>query len=369
MNNFINIILIVYSILGALICVGFYKNIQKQKKQSNEISDSISLSDLIVLIPFRDEEARIISLINSINNLTSYPKIFLFIDDHSSDNSSSIIQQINNTINYEIIHLPQYLSGKKSAIRYGIEHMKSEYYITWDADIKVNRFYFNEIEKLLKIDLYILPVKMKGNNIKEQYFESDFAIANAINTSVNGWYRPFLANGANLLFKKKSFDEIDSFKDHAHISSGDDLFLLKDFRIHQKRIQLISSEILTVETESPKNWKDFIQQRLRWIGKSTQIGDMLSNCLAILSLIFNMTFWLVFLYFLIEARFFDLFYSIVLKSCIDLLVYFYYFNLLNQLKTWFMLPFFSLIQPLYLFVLTICYRMNVKWKGRNIYVK
>lgn len=370
MNNFIYILYSIYSSFGIGILIGYYLQKKKEKNQYLSKAETIDLNKLVVIIPFRNEESNLDKLIQSIENLSTFPLNFLFVNDHSSDNSIDKIKQLSSKIQYEILSLPQTKQGKKEAIRLGINHQKSDYNLTWDADIEVHSTYFNKLALLPTSDLYILPIKMIGNSFKENYFESDHAIANAINTSISGWNRPFIASGANLLFNQDSFFKVDQFNSHSHLASGDDLFLLRDFRNNKKAINLITDRDLTVNTDAPNSIKEFIHQRLRWIGKGKKVNDQLSNSLALLSLTFNLVFIFLFVYFLALLNWQTTFLLFGLKSFIDLNVYLPYFIKIKRLKTWIALPLYSLIQPLYLIALSVLiFVYQPKWKNRKISIR
>ena len=364
MNNYIYILFSIYSLLGITILFGYAFQIKKEEKYTFE--KHIDINELIVIIPFRNEELRIKKLIDCINNLTLIPRKFIFVNDHSEDNSIKIINNLNSTIPYEIINLASSFKGKKAAIRHAISHQESEYNLTWDADISLESSYFEYVKKIQKKDLHILPVIMKGADFQGNYFESDYSIANAINSSVSGWKRPFLASGANLLFNQKTFIETDNYSSHSHIPSGDDMFLLRDFRLKNKEIELIGSKNLAVITESPQTISEFLQQRLRWIKKGPEVNDNLSNSLAILSLIFNLCFISNYTYLLFQKEWKLFLICFGIKSTIDLLVYLPYFYKIRRLKTWIELPLFALIQPFYLstlLVMMLFYKPS--WKGRK----
>ena len=350
--------------MGIAILFGYAFQIKKEEKDT--FKKYIDINELIVIIPFRNEELRIKNLIDCINNLTLIPRKFIFVNDHSEDNSIDIINNLKTNIPFEIINLTNSLKGKKAAIRYAIKYQESEYNLTWDADISFEPSYFEYVKKIQKKDLHILPVIMKGVDFQGNYFESDYSIANAINTSVSGWKRPFLASGANLLFNQKTFIETDNYSSHSHIPSGDDMFLLRDFRLNNKEIELISSKNLAVTTETPQSISEFFQQRLRWINKNPEINDQLSNSLAILSLIFNLSFISTYTYLLFQKEWKLFFIYFGIKSIIDLIVYLPYFIRTRRLKTWIELPLFSLIQPFYLsilFAMMLFYKPS--WKGRK----
>ncbi len=353
--------------MGTGILIGYYLQSKKEKKNNLSEESKINLDELIVIIPFRNEENNLEKLINSIENLDSLPLKFLFIDDHSTDNSIQKINKLTSRIPYEILSLPESKKGKKEAIRFGVNHQKCDFNLTWDADIEIPNHYFIKIAELQDLDLYVLPVIMKGQKVIENYFESDHAITNAINTAVSGLSRPFIASGANLLIKQKSFFEVDGYQSHSHISSGDDLFLLRDFRNNNKKIALSTDKNLAVTTNTPTTINEFFNQRLRWIGKGKKVNDNLSNGLAVIAFIINMIFLVIFCYYLFQLNWNQLITFFLLKSTIDLIVYFPYFQKINRLKTCISLPLYALIQPIYLIILCILLiTYEPKWKDRKV---
>ena len=64
----------------------------------------------------------------------------------------------------------------------------------------------------------------------------------------SGNLNPIVASGANLLFNKEIFLEIDSIESHIDTSSGDDAFLLQDFKLNDQKIELAFKKGRTGET-------------------------------------------------------------------------------------------------------------------------
>lgn len=353
--------------MGSFILLGYVLQLRNESKCYSTEKKNIDLTDLVVIIPFRNEASRIESLIDSINQLKTYPKSFLFINDHSTDDTISKISRLNKSIPYEILDLPDSIQGKKSAIQFGVKYLKTNYNLTWDADISFSKNYFNEIERLPQKDLYILPVVMKGQNLSQLFYESDHAVANAINTSLSGLFRPFLASGANLLFKQESYLNHHQLDRHIHIASGDDLFLLNDLRKSKRDILLITNWQLAVSTPSPPTFKEFIEQRLRWISKGNKVGDQLSNSLAIISLLFNVFFYSIYLYLAYKNLWSLLIFIFCCKTIIDQIVYAPYFIKIKRFFTWLLLPVFSIIYPVYLLILLfLLFSYKTSWKDRKI---
>ena len=103
MNNYIYILITIYSVLGITILFGYAFQIKKEEKDTSK--KHIDINELIVIIPFRNEELRIKKLIDCINNLTLIPRKFIFVNDHSEDNTIELINNLKSNIPFEILNL------------------------------------------------------------------------------------------------------------------------------------------------------------------------------------------------------------------------------------------------------------------------
>ena len=270
-------------IIGTLLIVGL---LPTRSNSRIDNSETLKLSQLTVIIPFRNEKENLPFLISSINRQSIQPVQFIFVNDHSDDDGPSLLLSHKNE-KFRCIDLPKDVKGKKRAIRFAIDFVKTEYVLTLDADVELSEHYFSKIEKLPISDMWILPVHMKGDSFLQLMSSIDIVLVNAINEGISRVSRPVLASGANLLFKVKVFQEV-STTTNLEVSSGDDIFLLKDFRDAGKEIQLNSDKELAVTTMAPKSLKELLSQRVRWISKSSRVKDKLSLGLVITQLVFTL---------------------------------------------------------------------------------
>ena len=342
-----------FTIIYLLYQWGWYRSLH-QKKNSN----SYRIEQISVIIPFRNEKEHLSNLKNSILKLSLSPLEFIWVNDHSEDDSLNILS--NLPLNHTIISLNKEDKGKKTAIRRGIDISKGSYILTWDADITVPKDYFKTLQNQHISDLTILPVRMKGRNIIEKLYELDYYFLNCVNRSVSGFTHPIVASGANLLFNKSTFSTIDSYDKHKNIASGDDQFLLDDFKKNNKQIQLISEVELIVETQTPQTLHSFYQQRLRWISKSTKIKDPTTNLIGIIGIGYELGF----LFLLINS---DLILTLGFKIILDILIFKPYLKSIKRKNIIWIIPIFSLLYPFYFFTLNIGILLfkNPTWKGRK----
>lgn len=363
------IIVLFYATFVLLIIgLGYFK---QQEKESNYYSgQKITLDRLSVLIPYRNEEENITHLLDGLEKSSVQPKQIIFIDDHSTDESALLLSQRKKN-HYQLLRLEDNL-GKKEALRLGIEHAEGEFILTLDADILLHSEYFRTITQLEEADAYLFPVVLKGKNFLQVFFELDLLMVNALNSGLFGWYRPIIASGANLLFRKERFLKSDRYETHKHILSGDDIYLLRDFRHSKADIRLVLNRNLTILSDTPRNLSDFFHQRLRWIAKTSHVNDHFATLLGVFQGLMIISFCLCFTYFLFQNETENALFLFLMKSLVDLLGFAPYFLKVRTYKHLVYLIPYQLIYPIYLLIICILLPFfNPVWKQRsvNVYAK
>ena len=330
----------------------------------------INREEITVLIPFRNGEKRLDGLIQSINRLVKTPANFIFINDHSDDESVLKLKNGLKIRNYEILKLPVEMTGKKRALRYAAAKVTTEYTLTFDADVQFESNFFDKIEALSKADMYVLNAIMKSEKWYECFYEIDVLLVSAINTGVSGFARPIAASGANLLYRTAVFNRVDRIESHVHLSSGDDAYLLRDFRAAKCDVRLHTSRDFLVITETPKSINEFINQRMRWIGKTSNVKDTLSTRLIIFQTLFTLVF-LVILVWTVMGKDWGLTLKLLgIKTSIDLFVFGIYFMKLGRAVVLLFVPIYELLFPIYTVVLMVLHFIYTpQWKGREIYTR
>ncbi|MDG1841626.1 MAG: glycosyltransferase [Crocinitomicaceae bacterium] len=334
--------------------------IKERKRKGNE---KIKLGDLTVIIPFRDEESRIKSILNSYENSLKTPAEIIFVNDHSSDNSVDEIKKHLGKLPFQIIQLNKNESGKKTAIQKGVLHSKKSFILTQDADIEFSSNYFSNLEKINQDNLIILPVIFQSKKI----INTDVILANALNYSATGFSRPVLASGANLIFKKEHYINYAEIDSHKHLASGDDIFLLNAFLKNNLTVFLCADKKVAVKTSSEKTLKNILRQRARWISKTKHVNDLYAIILAIIQMLISSTYPILIIYGVMELKLLDLILFILIKALIDQVSLGLYFIRLRLIKEFLFLPFYSVIYPFYsLLILINSMLLKQEWKGREI---
>jgi len=356
-----SVLIALYTVFYVFVFSG-WKLISKQKKTTKR---AVKLDEITLVIAFRNEYENLKSLLKTINNLSCIPKEIIFINDHSDDDWKVLFEKTISHI--RVFSLEEKEMGKKAALLLGIKKAQSDYILCWDADVDVEPEYFEQIQKIPAADLVILPVHFRSKNMLQCMGEIDFYLANFVNQASSYWLRPVMCNGANLLVNKASYLELIALNEHEHIMSGDDMFLLRNMNRADKNIYLENSEHCLVRTNSPNNFKAYLSQRSRWMGKSFYIRDGLLVFWAGLQFILTLSFFLLFVYWVIhDVKLFLLFFSI--KSVFDLCFLSPYFISIQKKKLLFFIPIYALIFPIYnLLILLSFFYPSQEWKGRKLY--
>ena len=366
--NYLLIFLAVYIPFVVIIVVfGYLVQRIRESRYQGSPDDHILLADLVVIVPFRNEEKRIRTLLNTIEKLNFLPKEFVFVDDHSEDGTVSQIKTLSGHVPYRILSVSGGTQGKKAGIREGINGSESEFILTIDADVELQEDFFLHVSRLSKADMYLMPAVMVARRFHEHLFEVDLLLINAINTGLAGLARPIIASGANLLFRREAFERLDRLHTHAHMPSGDDIYLLRDFRVGKADVRLISSPMHAVHTETPQSFREFIHQRLRWIAKTGDVKDHLSTFLAVVQALLTFTFVILIVFLFFTCGWKSALIAFFAKTGVDLLAFLPFFNRVRRIRSWLFIPLYEILFPIYsLMIISMMYVFKPEWKGRKM---
>lgn len=284
--------MISYFTLLLVFQTGWDKSISKSLKKSE------SLNSLSVVIPVRNEQATISSLLKGIIE-QNYPKEdyeIIVVDDHSEDKTIEVIEATLNQYPFlKITITPSVGSGKKAALTHGISLAQGSIIVATDADCRVQPDWLSSINEAFEnttIKMVVGPVAVDSDN---QLFSSmqaiEFASLIGVSTSMMAYGKPVMCNGANLAFRKDVFDEVRGYEGNSHIASGDDEFLMqKILRIYPKGVAFNSNQPSIVRTSAQSTLKSFLHQRIRWAGKWKYNSGWLNKLLALYVILFHITF-------------------------------------------------------------------------------
>ncbi|MBL7777905.1 MAG: glycosyltransferase [Chitinophagales bacterium] len=236
-----------------------------------------------VIIPTRNESENIQRCLQSIF-AQNYPKhLFevIVVDDYSTDPTLRLAREMQQP-NLLVLDLMQYLGNpgeyspnKKKAISLGIKNAKGELIITTDGDCTMNQNWLRAMVAAYaqsECKLLTGPVMMKPARWPLEIFQqldvmNLVAITGA--TIRNGF--PTMCNGANLMYSKQTFLEVEGFKGNMDLPTGDDVFLMQKIEErYPNSIGFVKNFEACVFTKPERTLSGFVSQRIRWISKSSR---------------------------------------------------------------------------------------------------
>jgi len=361
----------------------------------------VSLSDnyaakttITVLIPARNEADKIADCLRSIVN-GNYPQNLLEIivlDDFSEDQTAKIVQQLSenlvlkkpgNLISCICLadHLPpeaQFTPNKKKAIELGVRQANGEIVVSTDADCIAPPDWLLHIAAAFEkaeTQMVCAPVAFhQEKNLLQRFQSLDFiGMMGITGAGYNlGWHQ--MANGANLAYRKQVFESVGGYKGNAHISSGDDMFLVQKVAAQWPgSVCFLKSPEATVLTTAPSSWRGFWQQRLRWGTKNAAMPSWPLRLSLLTVFLFCWSIWVNLALAIYTASagsyapYFAVFlFQIILKAVFD---YFFLSEMCDFFKRkdllrWFLPSCFLHTAYIALLGTASIFSKNYKWKGR-----
>ena len=133
----------------------------------------------------------------------------------------------------------------------------------------------------------------KNDGIFSKFLELDLISLIGITCGSIKNLEPNMVNGANMLFEKKAFEEVEGFKGNENIPSGDDIFLLQ--KINKKyngAIGFLKNKEAIAYTNTPNSFSEFVNQRIRWTSKSVKHADRKVRVVLTLNYLFYLVLFL-----------------------------------------------------------------------------
>lgn len=254
-----------------------------------------------VVIAMRNEETNIRNCIDAILHQNYPSSLFeiIIVDDHSSDQSVIHVKElaVRMANQYAIKLIELHGKGieksyKKTAISEGIKLASGELIVTTDADCKAGKNWLTTIAAFYEKHnpvLMMCPVSFSTTTTLFSKMQAlEFAGLIGMGASSNKAGFPLMCNGANLVYSKKAFEEINGFGNTPDMASGDDTFLLFKMKEKYKNdIHFIKSLEADVITESHSIPGAFFQQRKRWASKTTRYNKSYITITGLLIFFFN----------------------------------------------------------------------------------
>lgn len=286
-------LMFIYSIWGiyflflAMMIYGWWS---APKTIINEVQHTIT-----VVVPFRNEAKNLERLVNSLQKL-SYEKFdVVFVNDHSEDDSKKIIERTTgrSTFKWIMIDLDD-KEGKKAAITAGVKLSTAEIIVTTDADCWMDTRWLDHINAAFDKNTNMVagPVVFKGKrSLFNDWQQLEFSTLIGTGGALIRMNAPMICNGANLSYRKLAFEKVNGFQGVLGTPSGDDELLMNKFKkAFSSNIKFLDHKDAVVVTRPAGNWHQFKHQRKRWSSKwkiNKRPGTIL---VALLIMIFHLTF-------------------------------------------------------------------------------
>lgn len=331
---------------------------------------------LSIIIPARNESRDILACLNSISS-NKYPTDkyeIILIDDHSEDDTYQLAASLKIP-NLIIIRQEEGRKGKKQALKLGIQKSEGELILTSDADCVYDEnwlstmvsFYDNHQAKLVTG-----PIAFSEPSGYFQKFQAlDLNGLMVITAAGIQTEKQFMANGANMLYSKEVFEEVNGFRGNEHLASGDDMFLVhKVSELYPGDIHFVKAKASVVSTSAEVSLISFLDQRKRWATKTTHYTDR--RLLMVLSIVFLLCLTImlnIFVFSLFNSLFLFIgLFQLFIKMILDYLFLSNitsYFGTRSLMKAFFPANLMHLIYICYSGV-TGLFGGKYEWKGREV---
>jgi cellulose synthase/poly-beta-1,6-N-acetylglucosamine synthase-like glycosyltransferase len=287
---------IVYMLAIAWLIYGF------TKINTFEYTGLSPITSFTIIVPFRNEADNLPILLESFSKL-KYPTdlVEVILVDDSSEEVFSVQQEL--VFSLQIINNVRVSnSPKKDAITTAMQHVKTNWVITTDADcvVPVNWLLsFDNCIQLHSVSMVAGAVTYDCKNSFLHHFQQlDLASLQGATIGSFGIKKGFMCNGANFAYTKSFFQKLNGFDGNNTIASGDDVFLLqKALSQYPEKVAYLKSKEAIVTTKPVNDWKTLFYQRVRWASKTSSYQIAFGKQLGILVFLMNLS--LVYCYVLV----------------------------------------------------------------------
>ncbi len=354
------------------------------KKTKPEAGEQKTEPFVSIIIPVRNESEHIKDCLESVFK-QNYPQhLFevIVIDDYSTDNTLQLAQEFQQK-NLLVLNLQQYLGksgedfpNKKKAIALGIKNAKGNLIITTDGDCVAGEKWIRSLVEFYianEFKLVTSPVMMKPAKFPIEVFQQ-LDVINLVGitgaTIRNNF--PTMCNGANLMYSKQTFLDVEGFKGNYDVPSGDDIFLMEKISArYPNSIGFLKDFDACVFTKPERSFSRFISQRVRWASKSSRFSDWKVQAVLYFAWLFNLIILIDGL-FIMQMKGKEMSWLPLAVAGGTKLFADFMFNIPLAIffRKWFLLlllPFIEIFHVLYVVIIgMLSLRGRYRWKGRRI---
>lgn len=231
-----------------------------------------------LVVPARDAATTLLPLLQDLH-AQQWPKEqaeVLVVDDGSSDGTAALVRGMMRS--WPGLRLIQAQgTGKKAAIAQGTAEAAGEWVVLTDADARCGplrlRCLMEHVVRRAP-DLVLMPVDTQAGSGAVQWLQEEeqrALMGVAAGMALTG--APYLANGANMAFRKTAFQAVGGYTGDRW-AGGDDVFLVQRMRQAGKTVDYLLAPEVLVTVQAEPTWALFLRQRMRWAGKMRGLGGL-----------------------------------------------------------------------------------------------
>jgi cellulose synthase/poly-beta-1,6-N-acetylglucosamine synthase-like glycosyltransferase len=254
-----------------------------------------------IIIPVRNEAAHIQDCLKAVIAQNYPPHLFeiIVIDDYSTDDTYALAREIQRD-KLTVLSLAKYfgdaaekIPNKKKAITIGVKNAKGQLIITTDGDCTMDGSWLSTMVDCYRQNNYKFitgPVMLRpAKGLLGLFQQIDVINMLGITGGTIANHYPTMCNGANLLYEKKAFMEVDGYKGNTDIPTGDDIFLMQKIEMaFPDSIGFVKNIDACVYSKPESTFADFVAQRVRWTSKSTAFQKRSVTAILMFAYLFNL---------------------------------------------------------------------------------
>jgi cellulose synthase/poly-beta-1,6-N-acetylglucosamine synthase-like glycosyltransferase len=295
------VISIVFSVLYCWLILYFLIGWIKLNKLGAKEFAKKNTPFISIIIPVRNEAEHIQDCLRSII-AQNYPQglyEIIVIDDYSTDDTHALAREMQRD-NLLVLTLSRYFGdaaekvpNKKKAITIGVKNARGQLIITTDGDCIMGEnwlrtmvdFYQQHDYKFITAPVMLRPAG--GLLGLFQQIDVINMLGITAGTIANGY--PTMCNGANLLYEKQAFLQVDGYKGNTDIPTGDDIFLMQKLEMaFPGSIGFVKNIDACVYSKPESSFAGFVAQRVRWTSKSTSFQKKSVTGILAFAYLFNL---------------------------------------------------------------------------------
>lgn len=237
-----------------------------------------SLPTATVLVAARNEAEHARELAQSLLAL-DYPRHLLrilVVDDRSEDGTGDLISEAGQG-RIEVIRVescPPRVAPKKNALLRGLSQSDSEIVAVLDADNRPSPQWLRTHAAHLNGTVGVsagLVYHARDLRVTEAFhglWAAEIFLLGALSAGAIGNGFPMSANGGNLAYRRRTFEQAGAYARNIGVVSGDDDFLVQAVAARTPwRVAFAPEASSQVPTQGPRSWSQAWEQRKRWASK------------------------------------------------------------------------------------------------------